>query len=89
MFYMGLHGKVVGRQAAEGPSRRHERLPPIEPVPSGSKTHPLLPKAAQQLGGSSKKNVRETNLQTPRSTKKEVESMLQTPNRFPLSLWRR
>lgn len=50
-----------------------------EPVPSGSKTDPLLPKDGQQLGGQSKKTVGEINLQTLRSMKKEVEGTLQIP----------
>lgn len=60
-----------------------------EPVPRGSKTDALLPKDAQHLGGWSKKNVGEIHLQTLKSMKKEVEGMLQTPNRFLLSLWKR
>lgn len=91
-FYMDLHGKVVGKGAAEGASlRRHQRLPSMfdRAILSGSKTDSLLPKAAQQLGGRNKKNVRETNLQTLRSVTNEVEIMLQTPNSFPLSLWGR
>lgn len=88
---MGLHDKLVGRGAAEGATlREHLGLPPYltEPVPSASKRDPLLPKDVQQLGGWSKKNVREINLQTLRSMKKEIEGTLQTPNRFPLGLWR-
>lgn len=55
-----------------------------EPVPSGSKIH-LLPKAAQHWGEGVRKMW--NNLQT--LMKEEVESMLQTTDRFPLSLWRR
>jgi len=80
MFVLALHGKVgerrgVGIAAGGASMRKDQHLPACytEPVPTGPKPDPLLPKAEQQLGERSKKNVKEATLQMPSSVKKEVE----------------